>query len=137
MNKISTDNKLIRSFIETFLSTSVKRKTNNNQIEKIVDVMNKVSKKHFSGKIDFEIDTVLDSFVDSGFTVVKSDFYTTTVGGTGRANNEHVNIKAQEMRDLKMTLYDTFPEKYSEETIQRLNQLKTKLKVFWDKNDPT
>jgi len=122
--------------ITRYFSKSVKRRTINNTLSRITSVFNQVSQKYFEHKIWCDEETVLSAFLKSGFTQMDS------VAGTKEEEefvwnapqlllNAFINVKAQDIRDLRLACYSKNHVKWSDETCLRINELRAELHHLW------
>ena len=112
-----------------FEQNQTRKRSDRNNINKLVSVTNKVFKKHTSLQLEYSDKELLDAFYELGYLILDP------IGNTSIFNvnkpapsGHHVNVKSQCVSDLITTLRDPIPKDSSEGTIDRINELKNQLK---------
>ena len=128
--------KFIKSF---YTKARTNRRSTQNTFSKVYFTINSVSRTFFSKKLQFTEKEIIAAFEMAGFTIMgvtEADF------SWERLHDNHflmfesafINIIPQCNKDLNLSKRRSYPEKFKEETIEKLFSLKLKLKKFWKNN---
>lgn len=131
---------ILSDFIESFFEKS---KTNirhdKNTILNLTNLINQACKLHIDKSIDFNEKEVLDGFDENGFIILEPKDKNIITGKTKKgvfrfSNENHVNVKSQNISDLVSGLRKGIPIKSNSDTILRINKTKESLKQFAERS---
>lgn len=133
--------RFILRFISRYYNKSQrKRRSSKNQAHYIARTINNVSKSYFNKKLQFSEKEIYKAFKKNMFTLMKSGEEEFTWEKFHEGNililcDLFINIDPQSNNDLKLVMKRTYPPNFKSETIERIDNLKADLKLFWQENE--
>jgi hypothetical protein len=130
----------LKKFIKTFYNKAkTKRRSSKNQAHIIINTINRISSVYFENSFKFKDNEVLKSFAKNNFEIKENSgedfswerFHANSILAS---ENTFIFIQTRDNVDLRLACKNNYPDNYKDETIHRLNQLKTNLKLFWQNN---
>lgn len=135
---MNSNNLFLTKFIDRYYKKAKrKRRSSKNQAQYIAHTINLILRTQFDRKIKFTEEEIYSSFKACGFLFMESGKEEFT---WERMHSAHIlllcdlfiNIEPQCNHDLRLSNKRTLPSNWKEETIFRINNLKTDLELFWE-----
>lgn len=132
--------KFILKFISRYYSKSQrKRRSSKNQAHYIVRTINNVCKGHFHRNLEFTEEEIYKAFRKNRYSLMKSGEEDFSWDRYHEGNililcNLFINIDTQSNHDLKLAMKKTYPPNWKPETIEKVDNLKTDLQLFWNEH---
>jgi len=107
-----------------------------NQVDRIARIINLVCVQFFEGKVGYCTSEVIEAFSTCGFSLMENtnirfDWEGTESSSVFITDNDFINIKLEELRDLDSARMKKNNKTWNPETIQRVQHLQSDLGAFW------
>jgi len=135
MNEENKD-EFLQLFVKRYFTTSDERKTLSNQVERIAMIINHICDRFFEGKVGYTSAEIIEAFSICGFSLMDNSNIQFNWEGFQSASvfisdNDFLNIKVEEIRDLDSARMERNNKTWNAETIERVTNLRSDLGVFW------
>ena len=129
----------LNRFIGQFYRKSKRnRRTSKNVAYDVPYIINNISRKYFN-RVKFDEKEVFEAFKRNGYlfmTAGKEEFTWERFhnGHILILNDLFINLDSQCNSDLRLIMRDSFPDNFKTDTVDRLNDLKSQMRNFWETN---
>lgn len=129
---------LTRLVEQFYRKSKRKRRTSKNVAYDVPYIINNISRKYFN-KVKFDEKEVFEAFKQNGYLFMTSGKEEFTwerfhAGHVLIVNDLFINIDSQCNADLRLIMRDSFPDNFKNDTVDRLNNLKSQMRNFWKSN---
>lgn len=137
---MSNREKFILKFINEFYQKSQrKRRSSKNKAPYIARTINNVCKGHFNRRLEFTDEEIYRAFAKNKFSLMETgeedwNWERYLQGHFLILCDLFINIDPQCNHDLKLVMKRTYPPNFKAETVERIDNLKLRLKSFWEQN---
>ncbi len=130
--------RFLSDFIEVFFEPTVKRRTLNNRLSSVTKVLKSISRNYFDDQPIFSERDVAKALLSKGFVLANNYDEPFDLDKAKKGSflmdslQQFVNIKAQKIKDLRLTTWRISPERVTKETFGRIQELRLRLTSFWN-----
>ncbi len=130
----------LKRFVAKFYHKSKRnRRSSKNVAYDVPYIINNVSRKYFNKKVIFDEKEVFIAFKRNGYIFMKSgkEEFSWERFHSGHIlilNDMFINLDSQCNADLRLIMRDSYPDNFKDETVDRLNNLKSQMLDFWKDN---